>query len=313
MVRTSKTHSLNPQGELSEAIDHYDKIMADLTTQKVVIPAQDGYKISVILSFATGEHKGTIILSSAACVKKEFYIKFARFLNEHHYHVVLFDYRGIGESSPPNLKESKIFMHEWGTKDMNAVLDYTITVFGRKNIIWLGHSIGAQLVGFLENAKEIKKVISINAALGYWRYFPFPMNLVVWSLWYIVCPLMIRFYGYGVMKKIGWGENLPKYALLEWRRWCTNKHYYKELLQRKLQTDRFHNFAQPITAIYTSDDFIANDKSVPLMMRFFPNAPVQILKLSVQKHTKHKVGHTGIFRKKFEKSLWPLLVELIER
>lgn len=49
------------------------------------------------------------------------------------------------------------------------------------------------------------------------------------------------------------------------------------------------------------------------MMKFFPNAPQEIMKLPVEQHTRHKVGHMGIFRKKFERDLWPLLVGVIER
>ena len=40
--------------------------------------------------------------------------------------------------------------------------------------------------------------------------YPYPMKIVVWLLWYIIGPMLIKFYGYGVMKKIGWGENLPR-------------------------------------------------------------------------------------------------------
>lgn len=277
---------------------------------KIIITAQDGYPISALLGISEG-NKGTVILSSATCIKKEFYIKFAQFLNQNGYTVVLFDYRGIGESAPYNLKDSKIFMHEWGTKDMNAVLNYVIKVIGPKNITWMGHSIGAQLVGFLEQAHHVKRVISINAAVGYWGYFPFPMNVVIWTLWYVIGPLLLRVYGYGEMKKIGWGENLPKYAILEWRKWCIRKDYYRVLLQRKLQKDSFDNFTTPMTVVYLSDDYIANDKTVSLMMEFFPNAPTEVIKIDVKSYTEKKVGHTGIFRKKFEKDLWPVLTDIL--
>jgi predicted alpha/beta hydrolase len=281
--------------------------------EKIIITAADGYRLSALYAIPDGESAGTIILSSATGIKKEYYINFSRFLCKQGYNVLLYDYRGIGESAPCDLKDSSAYMHEWGTKDMNAVLNYLVNIKGLTDIIWLGHSVGAQLIGFLEHRQHISKVIAINAALGYWRYFPFPMKWVIWGLWYFIGPLMIKIYGYGTMQKIGWGENLPRNILLEWREWCLSKSYFRVCLQKQLHTDKFYEFTTPITSIYTSDDFIANDKTVPLMMKFFPNSPQEIMKLPVEEYTPDKVGHIGIFRKKFEKNLWPWLVKVIQR
>ena len=82
-----------------------------------------------------------------------------------------------------------------------------------------------------------------------------------------------------------------------------DKTYFTALLQNKLHMDKFYAFTTPITVVYISDDYIANDKTVPLMMKFFPNSPQEIFKLSVRKHTQERVGYTGIFRKKFRRNL----------
>lgn len=281
--------------------------------KKIIITAEDGYQLSALLGQPAGDNAGTVILSSATGVKKEFYINFAKFLTLKKYTVLLYDYRGIGESAPENLKNSTAYMHEWGTKDMNAVLDFMVEEKGLSDIIWLGHSIGAQLTGFITKREHLKKVIAVNAALGYWGYFPFPMKMMVWTLWYIISPVLVKIYGYGTMKKVGWGENLPKNAFLEFRKWCMSKNYYGSYIQERLKKDKFYSFITPITAVYTSDDPIANDKTVPLMMEFFPHAEVDIIKIPVADYTNEKVGHTGLFRKKFEKELWPVLVKVIEK
>jgi predicted alpha/beta hydrolase len=111
--------------------------------QKITITAADGYQLSAAYSTPVGESNGTIIFSSATGIKKEFYINFTRFLVQHGYKVLLYDYRGIGESAPANLKTSNSYMHEWGTMDMNAVLDFMVNEKGLSNIIWVGHSVGA--------------------------------------------------------------------------------------------------------------------------------------------------------------------------
>lgn len=280
--------------------------------QQIVITAKDGYQLSALYATPVAESKGTVVLSSATSIRKEYYINFTQFLVQHGYRVLLYDYRGVGGSAPGNLKESPSYMHEWGTMDMNAALNFLVNEKGLTGIIWIGHSIGAQLAGCLDNSHHIKRVISISAALGYWKYFPFPMNIKVWSLWYIISPLLIKIYGYGTMKKVGWGEDLPKNIILEWRRWCMSKNYFKEFLQEHYKADTFQNFKVPIRALYMSDDYIANDKTAPLMRQFFPNAPYEIRKISTKQYTSQKVGHAGMFRKKFENTLWPLLINTIE-
>lgn len=281
--------------------------------QKITITAGDGYRLSALYAIPIAEAKGTVVLSSATSVKKEYYINFSRFLVQNGYRVLIYDYRGVGESAPGNLRTSPSYMHEWGTMDMNAALNYLVREKQLTDIIWMGHSIGAQLAGCLENRRHIKQVISISAALGYWGYFPFPMNLKVWSLWYIISPLLIKIYGYGTLKRLGWGEDLPKNIILEWRQWCMSKNYFQTFLEDHYQVDKFYNFKVPIKALYMSDDYIANDKTVSLMKRFFPDAPYEICKIATRKYTNQKVGHIGIFRKKFQNSLWPLLINTIEK
>lgn len=280
--------------------------------ESVIITASDGYRLSAIYFESTALTAGAIVLSSATGVKKEFYLNFAKWLARKGHRVLLFDYRGIGGSSARHIKKSAARMHEWGTKDMNAVLNWLVHEKNETGITWMGHSIGGQLFGFLQEKKHLKQVITVNAGLGHWGYFRFPMNMKIWALWNIVTPLLICIYGYGAAKKIGWGENLPKQVILEWRRWCNNRNYFAGMLQKKLRAPKFYDFHIPITAVYTDDDFIATDKTIPRMMAFFPNAPVELVKIPVSKYTTHVSGHTGMFRKRFENSLWPLLSAIIE-
>lgn len=281
--------------------------------QAITIEAADGYKLSALYRKPVGESIGNIILSSATGIKKEFYINFALFLVQNGYSVLLYDYRGIGQSAPASLKKFKGYMHEWGTLDMNAVLDYMVDEKGATNIIWLGHSVGAQMVGFVRHRNHIAKVIAISAAFGYWKYLPSPLRWKIWSLWFFAGPLMVWMFGYGAMKKIGWGENLSRNMMKEWREWCLSKHYFAGTLIKKLQHDKFYGFNLPITSIYISDDPLANDTTAPLMMRFFPDSPSAIYKLNVEDYTSCEVGHSGIFRKKFQNTLWPLLVDIINK
>jgi predicted alpha/beta hydrolase len=194
--------------------------------QNISITAADGYPLSALFLTPVAESAGTIVISPATGIKKEFYINFSRFLVQNGYAVLIFDYRGIGGSAPKNLRDFPSYMHEWGTMDMDAVINYLVLERQLSDIIWVGHSVGAQLIGFIKNTRHVRRVIAISAALGYWGYFPFPIKWAIWSLWYFVGPMMVKIYGYGAMKKIGWGENLPRNMMTEWRTWCLSKNYF---------------------------------------------------------------------------------------
>ena len=280
--------------------------------QKITLTAADGYPLSALYLKPVGEPTGSIIISSATGIKKEYYINFTRFLVQHGYSVLLYDYRGIGGSANVHLKNCNAYMHEWGTLDMNAALDYMVNEKGFTGITWVGHSVGAQLVGFLQQQQHIRKVIAISAAFGYWKHFPSPVKYKIWFLWFFIGPLMNKVFGYGAMKKIGWGENLSKNMMKEWREWCLSKTYFTGMLQHQLQRDKFYGFNQPITAVYMSDDYLANDITAPKMLEFFPDSCKRIYKIPVEDYTTERVGHSGIFRRKFENKLWPLLVGFIE-
>jgi predicted alpha/beta hydrolase len=279
--------------------------------EKITITANDGYQLAAIQMKPPGTVCGYIIINSATGVKKEFYLRFAEYLVQNGYAVLLYDYRGIGESAPKDLRTLYTHMHEWATKDMNAVLDYTVNNKSWTNITWIGHSVGSQLMGLLNNRQHIKKVLAINSSTGYWAYFTFPYNWAVLAVWSIGL-IATKINRFAPMNRFGWGEPLPAGVFYEWRNWCHSKNHFKDFLIKHIGLPLFSDFSTPIVAIYTSDDYIANDKTVPALLSFYPNAPQKIIKINIAEYHEKTIGHTGIFRKRFEKKLWPLIIQNIE-
>lgn len=280
--------------------------------QSVSFPAIDGYMLKGLWAVPFAENKGTVVMNSATGVKKEYYVRFAQYLVQSGYCVLLYDYRGIGESAPKSLKGFKTNMHEWGTLDMNGALNYVIKEKNISKVIWLGHSVGAQMMGLLQNRDSITKVIAVNASTGYWNYFTFPYSYMVLGLWLFVGPPLTILNGYAPMSKIGWGEDLPSGVYFEWRKWCLNKKHFTEVLVQKTGSAIFSDFTAPITAIHTSDDYIANKKTVAKLLEFYPNSDSKSYCIEPKEYGFSKIGHTGIFRKKFENSLWPFILQQIE-
>lgn len=280
--------------------------------QKISFMAKDGYTLEGFWVVPVGEFKGTIVISSATGVRKEFYTHFAQYLVNQGYRVLGFDYRGIGGSAPRELKNFQATMHDWGLLDMNAALDYVVSEKEAKDIVWIGHSIGGQMPGILHKRDAISKVIALSSSIGYWKYFYFPYNFYVLSLWKIVGPVMLWQKGYAPMKKIGWGEDLPKGVYEEWRQWCMTEQHFKPFLQERLGIDRFTDFKQPITAIHPSDDYIANPKTVKALLDFFPNAEKKTIMINPSSVGAKKIGHMGIFSRRFQNTIWPIILEEIQ-
>lgn len=280
--------------------------------QTISFTASDGYVLTGLWAVPVADNKGTIIINSATGVKKEYYLRFAQYLVQNSYQVLLYDYRGIGESAPKTLKGFVATMHEWGTLDMNAALNYVVNEKQCEKVTWIGHSVGAQMMGLLAQRHKIEKVIAINASTGYWNYFTFPYKYMVLSLWLFIGPPLTTLHGYAPMDKIGWGEPLPVGVYFEWRKWCLSKHHFKDFLQQHIGESVFTDFTAPISAVHTSDDYIANKRTVPRLLDFYPNSPNKITCIKPGDYGFSAIGHTGIFRKKFENTLWPLLLSEIE-
>ena len=280
--------------------------------EKITFPARDGYNLSGFWAVPMGDFRGTVVISPATGVPKEFYSHFSQYLVNQGYRVFCFDYRGIGGSAPKDLNNFHATMHEWGLLDMNAALDFVVTEKQTEEVIWIGHSVGAQMHGMLDKRDSISKVIAISSSIGYWNYFFFPYNIYVLLLWKIVGPLMIMGKGYAPMKKIGWGEDIPKGVFYEWRQWCMNKQHFKPFLQERFGIDSFPDFKQPITAIHPSDDYIANTKTVAALLQFFPNAEKKTILIRPSEVGAKKIGHMGIFRRRFQNSIWPLILKEVE-
>jgi predicted alpha/beta hydrolase len=128
----------------------------------------------------------------------------------------------------------------------------------------------------------------------------------------LVGPPLTYLKGYAPMKQLGWGEPLPRQVYFEWRSWCLQKTHFRKFLVQHTGSAVFADFTAPITAIHTTDDYIANKKTVPALLDFYPASPHRIICIKPGDHGLQKIGHTGIFRSKHQNTLWPLIIAAME-
>src|SRR5215831_17286324 len=190
--------------------------MSSIIITNHTISACDGFKLDAIL-FEAVAPKACIQINSATGVKKEFYKNFAEYLASNDYAVVIFDYRGIGKSRPKSLRGFPALNHEWGQKDMPAVLDWLDQRYPGLKKYFIGHSAGGQQIGFMHNHHKVSKAVSVNSSTGYWKGLSSPYKYFTLLVWFVIVPVSINTLGYVPASWFGLGEDLPKGVALEWR------------------------------------------------------------------------------------------------
>ena len=71
--------------------------------------------------------------------------------------MLVFDFRGIGESLKGSVKQSKASIVQWGQLDIPAAIDALLAKTQAAKVILLGHSAGGQLLGIVPNYAKVEK------------------------------------------------------------------------------------------------------------------------------------------------------------
>ena len=281
--------------------------------QDILIEARDGFKLSATVRRPLGKIKAVIQLNSGTGIPQKLYANLASFLTNHGYVTITYDYRGIGQSSPPTLQGFQSTIEDWGILDMTSVFDWVIREFPSEKKILIGHSMGGQLVGLMDNYQKIDKLILIASSTGYWRDMSAPYKWLMPPLWFLVIPLSIKFYGYANAKNLRQGENLPKGVAIQWRNWCINPTYFEDHFQQSNTRLFFDKLRIPLKSIQISDDPIANEITANKLLTYYKNAHIEVEKISPEKLGVKKIGHAGFFSRKFSDTLWENLKTDLEK
>lgn len=285
--------------------------MADTGERRVVgephtIPAADGYRLGATLHRAA-EPRGIVVVSGATAVPHRFYRHFAAALAEQSYAAVTYDYRGMGASRPGSVRESTARMRDWGLLDMPAVVAWANDQDLGPTFV-VGHSVGGQLMGLLDNPALVAGMVTVSAQSGHWRFQGGWQKAAVAVHSYLTLPLAARLIGYVPWSRLAAGEDLPQGVALEWARWCRDPEYV--LGDDTLPLQRYREFTAPILALSVSDDSWGTARSVKVMMRAYPT--VTHREVRPDDAMLSTLGHMGFFRPA-AKPLWSIVVDWFER
>jgi predicted alpha/beta hydrolase len=112
-------------------------------------------------------------------------------------------------------------------------------------------------------------------------------------------------------KRISGMENLPKNVAKQWSGWCRKPNYlFDEVSKQDLF---FKNISVKAIAISIENDFYAPKDAVDFLTEKYENAEIKKLHLRPTEYNTNTIGHFGVFREKFENTLWKLVMNEIEK
>jgi predicted alpha/beta hydrolase len=252
----------------------------------------------------SGVAAATVVINAATGVLARYYHHYARFLARQGFAVLTYDYRGIGQSRPADLRRVAYTWREWGEQDFDAALRHALDCDETGRLLVVGHSIGGFLPGYASATGRIAGLLSVGGQFGYWGDYQLRMRLPLAIKWHLAMPAITAVLGYFPGKRLGWLEDLPKGVALGWG--LQQGRAEQGLPPEKITRMRagFAAFTAPILAVAMSDDAIATPKAINRATGYYSAAPVTKVLLSPGDLGFDTVGHFNLFHARHEHGFW---------
>src|SRR5207253_2858361 len=128
-------------------------------------PAADGFVLGGFTwrHLHAGAERPVVIINAATSVRCRHYFRFADYLFGHGFDVIVYDYRGIGESRPASLRGFNASWSDWGALDFEAILQRARREFPGQPIDVVGHSFGGCAAGLGASGHLIRRLVTVGA------------------------------------------------------------------------------------------------------------------------------------------------------
>lgn len=284
-----------------------------MVQQTVQFASGNGQPLSGILFHADNiAHNTAVLICGGTGFLQKYYAPLATWLADKGYTVLTFDYQGIGASRHTPLKQCHARLQDWGTEDIPAAVDFLLGYSGLSQVVLLGHSAGGQMLGVMHNHAKVAKVVAIAGSTGHVVNMRPEFARQAKFMFNVYMPINNLLFGYTKLKRIKWGEDLPRHVARQWAQWCTAGHYVKTAIDRgDIAVDYHADINQPITVIHADDDDIANDANVAEFLSLYPHAQKNVYTLNPKEQGFHSIGHNLIFRPSHQ-ALWDLVLREIQ-
>ncbi len=287
---------------------------SSIKKQDIQISTPDGVSLAATLFLplpSAPAPKAAVLISSGTGFPKAFYQLFAAYGASRGFACMTYDYRGIGGSAPADMRGCQADIIDWGTRDAPAALAFLAQRFDGVPIFTLGHSVGGQIIGLMDNHDLASAHAFVAVGNGYMPYhWPryWPLELL---FFYILGPLSLLHHGYIKGPDYWPGASMPRKVFLQWRRWCQRKTYYQRDVDEKLGGGNFAMGGVPIRQFGFADDPVINSRSVKLMEQLYDSANYDTKWIRPADIGVKAIGHSGAFSTK-AKGFWPMPFDWFE-
>ena len=263
--------------------------------------ASDGYQITGTF-YDAETPKAAVLISGGAAIPQRFYRHIADYLTRRGLAVLTYDYRGIGESAPKDLRNFDAPMHIWGTHDQAAAIAWLDRQYPDLDMLHLAHSYGGQALGMTERSQRFRRSVMIASQSGYWRRFIAPERYRVFLAMNLFAPVVASFKGYLPGNLSGFGEDMAWSTFKQWAYWCRQKNYLFD--DPRIDTSNYGNLAIPILSVGIDDDDWAPPNAIDALVSNYTGAAVERRQIAPRDAGVPKIGHFGFFRPELEEALW---------
>jgi predicted alpha/beta hydrolase len=274
------------------------------------IKASDGFALAATFFSAAETPKAIVLVNCATGAPARYYHRYARFLTEHGFHAITWDYRGVAASRPSDMRGFAATMMTWGELDFSAVLAYA--VMRNVHIYVIGHSIGGFLPGLTSHNVHIKKLITVGAQLAYWPDYWWRKRIQMLVTWHGFAPAVTALAGYFPARRLGLGEDLPRGVIRDWiateRKAAILRPGFAQLPLPDYYA-RFATLTAPTLAYSFTDDEFATEVAVKRIFALMRATKPTHRRLAPADIGVPRIGHFGFFLDKFKSTLWTETVE----
>jgi len=306
MVSIPRADAPRARGDVNVSVLRDDRIAArDAVRDRdigraLIIPAVDGFPLGATV-FEPSHPRATIVIHGATAVPHRYYAAFAEHLAvEHGFRVVTYDYRGVGASRPAGgLRGFDATMTDWAQKDARAIHAWARD--RGQPLAMITHSFGGQMIGLLDELREVEVALVVASQLGWYRDWPLLSRLRLGVTWHVATPIVTGAFGY-LPGAAGLGVDLPKGVAREWARWCTSPGYLTD--HHADAADRFARWDRPTLLLSFSDDDYGPPRAIDALARRISGGRFEHRAWQPGEYDLDAVGHFGFFRASHA-VLWP--------
>ncbi|HEX7047253.1 MAG TPA: alpha/beta fold hydrolase [Gammaproteobacteria bacterium] len=251
-----------------------------------------------------------VLFNSAMGMPRDFYAPLAQFLAQHGIDTLTWDYRGVGDSLNGSVADTPASIHEWGEKDLPAVIDWLRSRYPQRRLVVIAHSVGGQILGMTPKTNLAERIVLIGSQSGYWRLWSGWQQLRIGFIWHFIIPVISRIRGEFPSRWFGFTVNMPNGVAREWARWGRDPEYLMGR-HRRASADNYAVIDRPILNIWISDDDIASFDANRKMLSWYSRAQITNRDIHPKDLGVERIGHFRLFRESVGPKFWPQLLEWI--